>query len=217
MNTSTVRALISATLTAAAMALAPAAHAGSARPFTLGRTEAITRALGDLHGELPAPRLVAAGARDGWAQYKLAPTRGPSVEISCAGKPECVRDDGKPAGARLDRNPQQFDDAVVGRLHHLDLRPRVFREVVRQPVLKRRSLAVGDFEPGGGQLGGKVAHRAPHQHELLAMIAAAARPSVGFDHQDGCRAGISVGQWADGEGQLVAEDQHVAARTRDRP
>ncbi|MBK7830389.1 M36 family metallopeptidase [Nannocystis sp.] len=52
----------------------PAAHAGSARPFTLGPDAAVVRALADLHAELPAPRLLAAGTRDGWTRLRLAPT-----------------------------------------------------------------------------------------------------------------------------------------------
>ena len=54
----------------------PAAHAGSAQPFTLGPDAAVVRALGDLHAELPAPRLLAAGTRDGWTRLQLAPTAG---------------------------------------------------------------------------------------------------------------------------------------------
>ena len=54
----------------------PAAHAGSARPFALGPDAAVVRALADLHAELPAPRLLAAGTRDGWTRLQLAPTAG---------------------------------------------------------------------------------------------------------------------------------------------
>ena len=54
----------------------PAAHAGSARSFALGPDVAVARALAALHPELPAPRLLAAGTRDGWTRLRLAASAG---------------------------------------------------------------------------------------------------------------------------------------------
>ena len=55
----------------------PAAHAVSARPFVHGPIDAVTRALRDLHRELPAPRVSPTGVtRAGYTYFDIAPTQG---------------------------------------------------------------------------------------------------------------------------------------------
>lgn len=116
----------------------PAAHAASARPFVHGPVDAVTRAMRDLHRELPAPRVSPTGVtRAGYTYFDIAPTQGLRQRRPARVKPVYV-----PVGEAL----------VPAHVVELQLQPgtrtaEVFRYVVAADdgrVLERSDLTANE-------------------------------------------------------------------------
>ena len=103
---------------------------------------------------------------------------------------------------------------MVGGFHHLDGGGGMGCQVRGQTLLERRGTAIGDVETRRGRLGGEVAHRAPDEDELLAVIRATPGPRVGLDEEHGRGRRIGTGERANDAGQLVSEGEDVATHQR---
>ena len=96
-------------------------------------------------------------------------------------------------------------EPTIGWLHQAQLSdPRA-----GDPVAHRRAealaLHVVHRPAGGAQLLGEVAHGAPHQYQLLAVIGAALQHRNALHQQHPRRRGIHTGQGALGRVQLIPE------------
>ena len=116
------------------------------------------------------------------------------------------------AADRSDDGREAISDALVGRLHDLDGRARELGEVCAEAVLETLDTALTHVEPCRPRLRGEVADRCHDEDELLAMVGAAARPIHGLDDEDDRAPGVGVGERPDDPGQLVAQDEDMAAR-----
>ena len=101
----------------------------------------------------------------------------------------------------LDRHPE----GALGRLHQMQFADALFRDPALQSIGKGGGFAVVHAPAALAQLGGEVAHGTPHQHQLLAVVAAVLQHRSAFDQQHPCFCRSEAGEGRLAWRELVAE------------